>query len=108
MEEFPKVLRVFQESRKSLAEILSAFEFMDSQSMDVIKNNLKMSSPVTDFPFYILIETSGSNGEHDEEKLNGFLGDMMGAELVCDGTVATEVAKIQVHVHVIFMHFSVE
>ena len=108
VEEFPKVLRVFQESRKSLAEILSAFEFMDSQSMDVIKNNLKMSSPVTDFPFYILIETSGSNGEHDEEKLNGFLGDMMGAGLVCDGTVATEVAKIQVHVHVIFMQFSVE
>ena len=96
MEEFPKVLKVFQESRKSLAEILSAFEFMDSQSMEVIKNNLKLSSPVADFPFYILIETSGSNGEHDEEKLNRFLEEMMGVGHVCDGTVATEVAKIQV------------
>lgn len=95
VEEFSKVLKVFQESRKSLAEILSAFEFMDSQSMEVIKNNLKLSSPVADFPFYILIETSGSNGEHDEEKLNRFLEEMMGVGHVCDGTVATEVAKIQ-------------
>ena len=90
------MLKVFQESKRSLAEILSAFEFMDSQSMEVITDSLKLSSPVAEFPFYVLIETSGSNGSHDEEKLNEFLEGMMGSGLVSDGTVATEITKIQV------------
>ena len=96
VEEFTTVLKVFQESRKSLAEILSAFEFMDAASMEVITKSLKLTSPVAEFPFYILIETSGSNGSHDEEKLNTFLEGMMESGLVSDGTVATEMTKIQV------------
>ena len=96
VEEFTTVLKVFQESRKSLAEILSAFEFMDAVSMEVITKSLKLTSPVAEFPFYILIETSGSNGSHDEEKLNTFLEGMMESGLVSDGTVATEMTKIQV------------
>ena len=96
VEKFTTVLKVFQESRKSLAEILSAFEFMDAASMEVITKSLKLTSPVAEFPFYILIETSGSNGSHDEEKLNTFLEGMMESGLVSDGTVATEMTKIQV------------
>lgn len=64
--------------------------------MTLVKENLKLASPIEDFPYYVLIETSGSNGSHDEEKLNDFLEHVMGSGLVEDGTVATELTKIQV------------
>ncbi|KAL3861470.1 hypothetical protein ACJMK2_007504 [Sinanodonta woodiana] len=92
---FNRVLDVFQKSKHMLGEILSAFEFMDAASMDVIQKNLKMHNPIADFPFYILIETSGSNGNHDEEKLNKFLETMLSTQLVNDGTVATDMSKIE-------------
>lgn len=47
-------------------------------------------------PFYIIIETAGSNTAHDEEKLHIFLGKVMASSLVADGTVATEETKIKV------------
>ncbi|KAM6063100.1 D-2-hydroxyglutarate dehydrogenase, mitochondrial isoform 2-T2 [Chlamydotis macqueenii] len=46
-------------------------------------------------PFYVLIETSGSNSTHDEEKLNKFLEQTMTSGLVTDGTVATDSKKIK-------------
>ncbi|XP_078393074.1 D-2-hydroxyglutarate dehydrogenase, mitochondrial isoform X2 [Cetorhinus maximus] len=46
-------------------------------------------------PFYILIETSGSNNDHDQEKLNHFLEKVMTCGLVTDGTMATEENKIK-------------
>jgi len=51
---------VFQHCKKSLGEILSAFEFMDAESMNVITDNIKLSNPISSHPFYILIETSGT------------------------------------------------
>lgn len=47
-------------------------------------------------PFYILIETSGSNASHDEEKLNHFLEHVMASDLVVDGTLASGDKKIKV------------
>lgn len=80
-----------------LGEILSAFEFLDADAIAVARDNLKLSIPIDDsFPFYVLIESSGSDGTHDEEKMNGFLEDMMNRGYVIDGTVASEPAKIQV------------
>lgn len=95
VESFPKVLEVFREAKKSLAEILSAFEFLDTDSMILVKQNLKLTSPIDDHPFYILIETSGSEGVHDKEKLSRFLDTMLQSGLVLDGTVASETSKIQ-------------
>ncbi|KAK3105299.1 hypothetical protein FSP39_021859 [Pinctada imbricata] len=94
-ESFPNILQIFKQSKNMLGEILSAYEFIDFQSMSCAKENLNLSSPIGDFPFYVLIETSGSNGQHDEEKLNQFLEEMMSLGLVHDGTVATESIKIK-------------
>lgn len=58
-----------------------------------------MNKPFFHFPespFYIVIETAGSNAAHDEEKLHNFLEKVMASSLVADGTVATEEAKIKV------------
>ncbi|XP_068880824.1 D-2-hydroxyglutarate dehydrogenase, mitochondrial isoform X2 [Aphelocoma coerulescens] len=92
---FAKVLETFTTCRAMLGEILSAYEFMDEKCMELVERHLKLSSPVTDSPFYVLIETSGSNSTHDEEKLNNFLEQAMASGLVTDGTVATDGKKIK-------------
>lgn len=54
-----------------------------------------LSSPLEKFPFYMLIETSGSNAEHDEEKLNSFLQKAMETSLVVDGVTTSEPGKMR-------------
>ncbi|KFO87986.1 hypothetical protein N320_00166, partial [Buceros rhinoceros silvestris] len=92
---FAKVLETFTTCRAMLGEILSAYEFMDEKCMELVERHLKLSSPVTGNPFYVVIETSGSNSAHDEEKLNNFLEQAMTSGLVTDGTVATDEKKIK-------------
>ena len=68
--------------------------------MRVINQNLKLTNPLADYPYYVLIETSGSNGDHDQEKLTSFLEFAIEEGLVSDGTIATEVSKIKVSCNV--------
>ncbi|XP_041377535.1 D-2-hydroxyglutarate dehydrogenase, mitochondrial-like [Gigantopelta aegis] len=91
---FQDILSIYKESKNNLAEILSAFEFLDASSMSVVTDNLKLTNPIASSPFYVLIETGGSNGTHDEETLNVFLQRVMELGLVKDGTIATELKKI--------------
>ena len=51
---------------------------------------------IPESPFYVLIETSGSNSAHDEEKLSHFLEHVMASNLVIEGTLASEDKKIKV------------
>ncbi|CAI5738698.1 unnamed protein product [Peronospora destructor] len=74
-EDFVSVQKAFVEAKKHLGEVLSAVEFMDRHS------------------YYVLIETSGSNSDHDMEKLNEYLEDVMGSGVVVDGTVAQDEAQ---------------
>ncbi|CAH1775670.1 unnamed protein product [Owenia fusiformis] len=94
---FADVLSTFKSAKGMLGEILSAFEFLDHQCIEVVEQHLDgVKSPLeTDYPFYVLIETSGSNAEHDEEKLNQFLESVMSKGTVQDGTVATDMTKIK-------------
>ncbi|KAM6178893.1 D-2-hydroxyglutarate dehydrogenase, mitochondrial isoform 1-T1 [Rhynchocyon petersi] len=92
---FPEVLRTFSSCRGALGEVLSAFEFMDSECMRLVGQHLNLGCPVQESPFYVLVETSGSNAEHDSAKLNSFLDDVLSSGLVTDGTVATDLKKMQ-------------
>ncbi|XP_061861987.1 D-2-hydroxyglutarate dehydrogenase, mitochondrial isoform X2 [Colius striatus] len=92
---FAKVLETFTVGRAMLGEILSAFEFMDEKCMELVQRYLKLSSPVAGSPFYVLIETSGSNSTHDEEKLSNFLEEATASGLATDGTVATDERRIK-------------
>ncbi|XP_074041642.1 D-2-hydroxyglutarate dehydrogenase, mitochondrial isoform X2 [Leptinotarsa decemlineata] len=94
LQNFERVLRTFKKAKQDLGEILSAFEVLDTPTMEFVNERLKMNSPIGDFPYYLLIETSGSNEEHDSDKLHQFLESCMEKELVLDGTVATEPHKI--------------
>uniref|UniRef100_A0A0K8RU31 D-2-hydroxyglutarate dehydrogenase, mitochondrial n=1 Tax=Crotalus horridus TaxID=35024 RepID=A0A0K8RU31_CROHD len=92
---FSQVLRTFTICKDMLGEILSAYEFMDNGCMKLVERHLKLTNPVAESPFYVLIETSGSNSTHDEEKLSHFLEHVMGSDLVADGTLASEGKKIK-------------
>ncbi|KAL4624738.1 D-2-hydroxyglutarate dehydrogenase, mitochondrial isoform X1 [Arapaima gigas] len=92
---YRKLLETFQCCRGMLGEILSAFEFLDSACMKLLEKHLKLTNPIAENPFYIVIETAGSNATHDEEKLHSFLAEVMASCLVTDGTVATEDAKVK-------------
>lgn len=92
---------MYKLARSSLAEILSSCELMDLQSVGAAKENLKLSCPLSDAPFYMLLETSGSNGAHDEEKLNDFLTTCMDKNMIIDGLTLSEPSKMRVIISIL-------
>lgn len=91
LESYEKVQVAFREAKGQLSEILSAFELMDNESQVLVKKVTKNKFPLeSEYPFYCLIETSGSNAEHDSAKLETFLEDVMEKEIVADGVVAQD------------------
>ena len=91
LESFDKVQQAFREAKKQLSEILSAFELMDGRSQNLYRTASGNKLPLeNEHPFYCLIETSGSNTDHDSEKLEAFLEHVMGEEIVSDGVLAQD------------------
>lgn len=90
------MLETYKKAKVDLGEILSACEYIDDESIKCCKENLKLKPPIDPYPYYMMIETAGSNSTHDEEKLNTFLEDAMGKKLVTDGTVASEPSHMKV------------
>ncbi|KAI9747965.1 MAG: hypothetical protein M1815_003722 [Lichina confinis] len=91
LESFEKVQEAFREAKGHLSEILSAFELMDGKSQDLVHRVTGKKRPLEgDYPFYCLVETSGSNKEHDDEKLEAFLEHVMDNEIVSDGVLAQD------------------
>ncbi|KAL6869379.1 D-lactate ferricytochrome c oxidoreductase [Amphichorda felina] len=96
LESFEKVQLAFREAKKQLSEILSAFELMDGKSQNLVQRVRQGKKPLEDeHPFYCLIETSGSNGEHDYAKLEAFLEDVMTKEIIADGVVAQDETQLK-------------
>eukprot|EP00667_Euglena_gracilis_P009990 EG_transcript_10161 len=86
---FVAVQETFVAAKRHLAEVLSAVEFMDARSVQSLLEVTGAAFPIsTDHPFYMVIETQGSNAEHDQTKLHGFLEAVMAQGCVADGTVA--------------------
>ena len=91
---------------KKLNEILAAFEFMDNEVLKLVKR----THPSVRFPldiasstisssseghYYILVETHGSNYDHDIEKLESFLEYLFENNLVSDGVMAQNLGQIE-------------
>ncbi|KAJ9659473.1 D-lactate ferricytochrome c oxidoreductase [Coniosporium apollinis] len=95
LESFEKCQQAFREAKSQLSEILSAFELMDGRSQKLLHKASGRKLPLEgEHPFYCLIETSGSNSDHDSEKLEAFLEHVMGEEIVSDGVVAQDQTQI--------------
>ena len=77
MPSYEKVLETFGETKKHLGEILSAFEFFDGASYNLVRDMKKEHGEEVkkvfdnEGDFYVLVETSGSNPDHDEEVCGG-------------------------------------
>ncbi|CAK9785571.1 uncharacterized protein COLE_06884 [Cutaneotrichosporon oleaginosum] len=99
VESYEAVQAVFADAKDYLGEILSAFEFWDQQAYAVVRKHheehLGGERKVfeNEGPFYCLIETGGSNAEHDEEKLGNFLEHVMAEGKVIDGVLAQDSAQ---------------
>lgn len=93
---YAAVQEVFKETKSHLGEILSAFEFFDDKSYEILRHHQKETGQEvrkvfeTEGQQYILIETSGSNAEHDEEVCTD-LGDgtALADRIEIDGTART-------------------
>eukprot|EP00794_Sanderia_malayensis_P005501 gene5501-6186_t len=94
-ESFEDVQKTFVKAKMKLGEVLSAFEFLDHQCITSVEKYLKYRNPIKKCQFYVLIETSGSNSTHDEEKLNSYLEEIMLDGIVLDGTVTTDPSKVK-------------
>ncbi|KAM7196031.1 D-lactate dehydrogenase [Naviculisporaceae sp. PSN 640] len=96
LESYELAQQAFREAKGQLSEILSAFELMDGGSQELVSSVTKNKKPLEgEYPFYCLIETSGSNAEHDGEKLEAFLEDVMEKGIVADGTLAQDETQIK-------------
>ena len=66
------VSKVLITARQQLGEILSAFEFFDKEALQLTLSEIAEAEnplPDTDNQFNVVIETAGSNAEHDAAKL---------------------------------------
>jgi (R)-2-hydroxyglutarate---pyruvate transhydrogenase len=91
LESYEKLQEAFREAKLQLSEILSAFELMDGKSQDIFHEATRDKRPLDgQHPFYCLIETSGSNAEHDGAKLEKFLEHVLGNDIVADGVLAQD------------------
>ncbi|SPO21558.1 probable DLD2 - D-lactate dehydrogenase [Ustilago trichophora] len=98
LDSYEAVQTVFGQVKKHCGEILSAFEFFDQTSFDVVQKHA--TSHVRDpfearHPFYVLIETSGSNKDHDDEKLQVLLEHLMEEGMIQDGVLAQDETQLQ-------------
>ncbi|KAJ3280090.1 hypothetical protein HK104_000909 [Borealophlyctis nickersoniae] len=92
---FEAVQETFKRAKEELQEILSAFEFFDRASFNLVKRHVQGARDPFDAqtPFYVLIETSGSNKDHDDEKLAAFLEAVISDGVVEDGALAQDTTQ---------------
>ena len=70
LESYENVQKAFIEAKGKLSEILSAFELMDGKTQKLVNRVTGKKMPLEgQHPFYCLIETNGSNTDHDSEVL---------------------------------------
>lgn len=98
LDSFDQVKKAYVKAKSHLNEILSAFEFWDKDAMQVVEWHHGQGSTrglEGEHEFYCLVETSGSNGEHDSDKLTAFLEEIMEDETVQDGILAQDESQMQ-------------
>jgi len=93
LRDFSSVIKLLAAAKQHLGEVLSAFEFWDEHCHAVLQSHSNAAALFEHAPpsgaMYVLVETGGSNGDHDTQKLTLFCENVM-AELVLDGILAQD------------------
>nr|AGK29856.1 FAD-binding protein [Volvariella volvacea] len=81
---FDNVLPLYTTVKRELSEILSAFEFIDRTAYELAvkhgQGRALSDDEVAGAECFVLVETSGGRREHDEEKLQNLLENLLEAE----------------------------
>ena len=83
---------------------------MDDESVEMVVKQLDLVNPVKRSPFYVLIETSGSDYDHDKQvtficcyvythivllqKLHTFIESVFNDKILIDGTIANSIKEV--------------
>jgi FAD/FMN-containing dehydrogenase len=99
-ETYEHVCHTLALAKSELGEILAAFEFMDDAILEIVMDHSAHTSdlalPFSALPNYaILVETHGSNEEHDQLKLQNFVETAFVEGLVHDGAIAHNIRQFQ-------------
>ncbi|KAG9451727.1 hypothetical protein H6P81_004631 [Aristolochia fimbriata] len=95
--------KLLQEARRTLGEVLSAFEFLDSHCMNMVLTHLdgvRNPLPPSVSNFYVLIETTASDELYNKEKLEAFLMRSMEGGLISNGVVAQDLSQASSFWHI--------
>lgn len=95
--------KLLLEAKRKLGEILSAFEFLDAQSLELVLKHLESARnplPTSMHNFYILIETTGSDESNDREKLEAFLLRSLEGGFISDGVLAQDIQQASSFWHI--------
>ncbi|XP_020587130.1 probable D-2-hydroxyglutarate dehydrogenase, mitochondrial isoform X2 [Phalaenopsis equestris] len=85
--------KLLAEAKRDLGEAISAFEFMDCNSVEMALTYIEGARnplPASLYNFYVLIETTGSDESYDRTKLEAFLLRSMEVGLISDGVIAQD------------------
>ena len=75
--------------------LIAAFEFIDSRAMHHSLAHSGLFAPLEDtYKFNLVIETSGSNAEHDAAKLQNYLEYVLEKGIICDGVLAESETQV--------------
>ncbi len=95
---YEEVYHTLAMAKSRLGEVLAAFEFMDHAILEVVMETYgdHLTLPIQGIPSYsILVETHGSNEEHDQEKMQDFVETAFVEGLVQDGAIAQNWSQVQ-------------
>lgn len=94
--DYDAVTKLLACSQAQLSAGVSAFEVMWAGYYDAVLANLPLRAPLDKhYPYYVLLESVGSDPERHAEAFEAFLGDMLEAGVVSDAALAQSEADAQ-------------
>lgn len=94
---YQHVQQTLRLAKDMLGEVLAAFEYMDEAVLSLVSKEKQIPvcrDSTSNYPYCILIETHGSNQEHDMSKMEVFLAEAMSQEVVVDGVLAQDLSQL--------------
>lgn len=93
-ESYDQVLAFLSLARKRLSANLTAFEVMWNDFYRVAASGAARAAPLgVDYPFYVLIESSGPDPESDAARFQAFVEEAFGAGILIDAAVAQSIKE---------------
>jgi FAD/FMN-containing dehydrogenase len=95
MDSFDQVLAVLQQADTGLAGQLTAYELMSQNWYELNSRHLGVSPMEKGGNYYVVIETQGSEAEHDLEKLEKVLMSLYEQGLIVDAVLAKSQKEVE-------------